>query len=219
MAEPLDLPALRALCDKADVGPWLIERVPNADDDAVYIISTGQVGSDGEVYDRREIAAEGENNAAFIAAARTGWPAALDEIERLRDDLARVSAEMGIPPAIGPAPGELARLLAYGTQAIAEANAAAATIERLTRERDEALADVARVRDQARTDARVEAQAAAMREVIRLENSCASCGADLLPQSDDPPHCHDCTLDDVEVEDWEEAHCAALRAIEVRRGR
>lgn len=33
------------------------------------------------------------------------------ENEALRADLARVSAELGLPPGIGPAPGELARLL------------------------------------------------------------------------------------------------------------
>lgn len=33
--------------------------------------------------------------------------------DALRVDLARISAELGLPPRIGPAPGELARLLGY----------------------------------------------------------------------------------------------------------
>lgn len=33
--------------------------------------------------------------------------------DALRADLARISAELGLPPRIGPAPGELARLLGY----------------------------------------------------------------------------------------------------------
>lgn len=37
------------------------------------------------------------------------------EGEALRADLARVSAEMGLPPGIGPAPGEIARLMAMLT--------------------------------------------------------------------------------------------------------
>ena len=35
----------------------------------------------------------------------------VSEVARLRADLARVSEELGLPPGIGPAPGELQRLL------------------------------------------------------------------------------------------------------------
>jgi len=36
-----------------------------------------------------------KTDAAFIAEARTGWPAALDEIERLRDVLERMDDRIG----------------------------------------------------------------------------------------------------------------------------
>lgn len=37
--------------------------------------------------------------------------AAIDELDALRADLARVSGELGLPPSVGPAHGELARLV------------------------------------------------------------------------------------------------------------
>jgi len=43
------------------------------------------------------------------------------EVRALRADLARVSEELGLPPSIGPAPGELRRLLAEARRAGAEA--------------------------------------------------------------------------------------------------
>lgn len=51
------------------------------------------------------------HNAAYTVAIAEAGPALLGEIERLRADLARVSAEMGLPPTIGPAPGEIERTM------------------------------------------------------------------------------------------------------------
>jgi hypothetical protein len=41
-----------------------------------------------------------------------------DEIAQLRKNLAQISDELGLPPMMGPAPGELRRLLAEGATAI-----------------------------------------------------------------------------------------------------
>ena len=47
------------------------------------------------------------------------------ENERLKADLARVSVEFGLPPTIGPAPGEIARILAELRARVASANESA----------------------------------------------------------------------------------------------
>jgi len=44
------------------------------------------------------------------------------ERERLRAELARISEEIGLPPTIGPAPGELKRMLDQGRDALADAS-------------------------------------------------------------------------------------------------
>lgn len=72
-----DFNADRTICDAASSGPWFVDenlanqvRQPN-------------------VSKRRRITTppdfDGIADARFIAEARTGWPAALDEIERLRE--------------------------------------------------------------------------------------------------------------------------------------
>jgi hypothetical protein len=47
----------------------------------------------------------GSDRDALVNAA----PALLDELGALRADLARISEEYGLPPTIGPAPGEIKR--------------------------------------------------------------------------------------------------------------
>jgi len=63
-----------------------------------------------------------EMNRALAEAEMAGHDADALEMERdalkaevgsLRRDLACISEEMGLPPSIGPAPGELRRLLSY----------------------------------------------------------------------------------------------------------
>jgi len=43
-----------------------------------------------------------------------------DEIVRLRETLAQISTEIGLPPTMGPAPGELRRILGEGQATIAK---------------------------------------------------------------------------------------------------
>lgn len=85
-APAIDLDAARKLCAKATPGPWI--HTPGvaikeyvASDNGDFYISMQQVHWD----DGR--ATNAENNAPFIAAARTLLPQALDEIERLRDQV------------------------------------------------------------------------------------------------------------------------------------
>jgi hypothetical protein len=76
-----DFKADRAICDAATPGPWVDTstseevgpiRSISEEDHAYSIICQDLEGDDREA-DR-----------TFIAAAREGWPAALDEIDRLR---------------------------------------------------------------------------------------------------------------------------------------
>ncbi len=78
---PAELAADRAIIEAATPGPWAIAPweeagwqidAPGVDD---CIVEAGH-GREGSICD-----------AEFIAAARTRWPAALDEIEGLRRDL------------------------------------------------------------------------------------------------------------------------------------
>ena len=90
MTTPLplaELPALRALAEKATPGPWRQHLV----DDTTVIDEAGntvaQTFPDGGLDDDVDFATDTEqreHDAAFIATARTALPAALDEIERLR---------------------------------------------------------------------------------------------------------------------------------------
>ena len=49
---------------------------------------------------------------AELAALRGEMERLRAENKALRDDLARISEEMGLPPTIGPAPGVLKRIMA-----------------------------------------------------------------------------------------------------------
>ena len=90
--EPLDLVALRALCDAASDGPWVLPYEDGAisrtwddrdqaqfpDDDGIDDISLCAVDEDGlGKIDRRA-------DAAFITAAREALPVLIAEVERLR---------------------------------------------------------------------------------------------------------------------------------------
>lgn len=66
-----DFNADRALIDAATAGPWVVAPVP-----LTKTVVTPVLGN--------AIRTRTEEDARFIAEARTGWPAALDEIERLR---------------------------------------------------------------------------------------------------------------------------------------
>ena len=80
MTPPLDLDALKRLCEKATAGDWII----GSQGDRIW----GPMGSDGEV--RLSICLAGSRSSvqdiSFIAAARTAMPALITEVERLRAD-------------------------------------------------------------------------------------------------------------------------------------
>jgi len=93
---PLDLAALRRLCEEATPGPWDHFRLedPSPVALAAYVTATAAMGS-GEFYivgcdkpdGRADVCHAGNGptsaqNAAFIAAARTALPALLDRVER-----------------------------------------------------------------------------------------------------------------------------------------
>lgn len=69
---PEEIVKARQIINKANRGPWEHDH------------DIGRIW-DVSIKDEHLIIAEqcGQEDAAFIAAARTGWPAALDEIERL----------------------------------------------------------------------------------------------------------------------------------------
>ena len=81
----------RRTCEAATPGPWIVlPETCGPDGQAVYEADSGGIVCEvGDPYPR------GNNrpseNMRFIAEARTGWPAALDEIERLRDVLQRIA--------------------------------------------------------------------------------------------------------------------------------
>ncbi|MBJ6364217.1 hypothetical protein ACFOQM_23640 [Paenibacillus sp. GCM10012307] len=76
----------RAIIEAATEGPW------TADGCYVEIPDDSYVGGRGPLaYGGVE---GGPENATFIAAARTGWPAALDRIAELEAELSEVSAEL-----------------------------------------------------------------------------------------------------------------------------
>lgn len=78
---PDRIAADRAVIDGATRGPWHIdEKLPN-----VYIRHIGTGWPITSMWHTAEGTYKGD--AAFIAAARTGWPEALDEVERLTKEL------------------------------------------------------------------------------------------------------------------------------------
>ena len=87
-ALPVDVAAMRALCDAATPGPWTTHE---RDHDALITAPP----SPGSLTDMRQIVGDcggfrnWDNDAAFIAEMRTAAPAMLDEIERLRKRCAR----------------------------------------------------------------------------------------------------------------------------------
>jgi hypothetical protein len=70
---PLDLAALRRLCEEATEGPWFVAEEPTHGGLSVV--------EDGRTAGLFPIACEA-SEAAFIAAARTALPALLDRVER-----------------------------------------------------------------------------------------------------------------------------------------
>lgn len=99
--EPLDLVALRALCDAASPGPWAYEEHEMT---PAFRHESSIAGPDGDVvfawWDDPESEAYGgivveDEDAAFIAAARDALPvlvATLARIEALADRLERNAA-------------------------------------------------------------------------------------------------------------------------------
>lgn len=81
MSADYDVDAAWRLC-VAGVGPWAFDE---------YDCITNEEGFIAEI--RGEGAGKRQQNGEFIAAARTGWPNALREIERLRAELQRLTLE------------------------------------------------------------------------------------------------------------------------------
>lgn len=74
----------RRICEAATPGPW------DDVEDGWVIEGDGFVMGDSIAQAERTV------DARFIAEARTGWPAALDEIDRLRNALTRISEHDGL---------------------------------------------------------------------------------------------------------------------------
>ncbi|CDN42019.1 hypothetical protein BN871_AT_00210 [Paenibacillus sp. P22] len=96
----------RAVCDAATPGPFAYIRQYNGihsvkGPQGVTIASCGanSIYSSGGSY--RIESSEAEANAVFIAEARTGWPAALDEIARLRAALEWYANAENYPVTVG----------------------------------------------------------------------------------------------------------------------
>ncbi|RJE90699.1 hypothetical protein D3P07_00915 [Paenibacillus sp. 1011MAR3C5] len=92
LAEGRDWAADLATCDATTAGPWTYEQSGEYDEglfcggDGYAVMS---FGSYPDEYDQSCGEAPNEADASFIAEARTGWPAALADIEWLRGVLAR----------------------------------------------------------------------------------------------------------------------------------
>jgi len=83
---------LRALCEAATPGPWVVTR-HNWECGSINWLAANDRDVDGNFYAHIQDGAGGDpgernprakQDAAFIAAARTALPEALDEVERLR---------------------------------------------------------------------------------------------------------------------------------------
>ena len=91
---PEQLDVDQALCDAASTGPWkahgesevgknwLIASVGEDADGCDHFVSTDKVCTS-------EYDGSADTDAKFIAAARTGWPAAIAEVRRLREIVVR----------------------------------------------------------------------------------------------------------------------------------
>lgn len=108
MSERLDVPRLRALCEAATAGPWkpsldLFEVdegyemvVETADPDGPLIRCGTDVLPRGEGGEAAAQRSQGARDAAFIAAARSALPIALDEVERLRGALTEIALYLSL---------------------------------------------------------------------------------------------------------------------------
>ncbi len=84
---------LRALAEKATLGPWrqhLVDDTTIIDATGEFVASTFPEGGMDDDIDYATDTEQREHSAAFIAAARTELPAALDDIERLRAENERL---------------------------------------------------------------------------------------------------------------------------------
>ena len=81
----IDTAALRELCENATKGAWYAWKSCNPGCDDVFTTSRG-------LYIAINV---DKPDAAFIAAARTALPGALDEIDRLRKENATLKGVLG----------------------------------------------------------------------------------------------------------------------------
>lgn len=79
-----EIKSARALCDAATPGPWKHVRGPAARDVLYDANGRELLFTSNEYYARADLE---ENDAAFIAAARTLVPRLLDEVEQARREL------------------------------------------------------------------------------------------------------------------------------------
>lgn len=82
----------RRLADEATDGPWEAYSLPAVPPGQWQMVGVGQV--DNEMGHRIE--AMFDDDAAFIAAARSAVPALLDEVERLTDRVDELRSQIGI---------------------------------------------------------------------------------------------------------------------------
>ena len=81
----------RAICEAATPGPWMNDNLSNS-------LIWGPKGPGFELIAKVNYGILWRDNARFIAKARTGWPAALDEIERLRAALDGIRQYLALIP-------------------------------------------------------------------------------------------------------------------------
>lgn len=98
-----ELDRLHAALPELEPAAWMSHE---DDGGAAIVIATVMCEDDSGL----DVAEERAKDAGTILRA---YPALAAEIRALRADLARVSEEMGIPSGIGPAPGEIRRLVEH----------------------------------------------------------------------------------------------------------
>ncbi len=92
MSEPIDIKAVRAVCDAATTGPWESLGAPSNTGSVLIYCETGfPVANTSIVWNRplELLLADAE----FIALARTALPRALDELEQSRAECERLGDE------------------------------------------------------------------------------------------------------------------------------